>query len=120
MDCSHRTHRCLSGQANLFANVAIKHDYKTYIDYSYSGVVELMGGKRKVIHRLSSAMDHQSLTGVTILDATIGSLGKFYKSGNETHCLLPETVTWTTPVDRAARQKNSYQINLPAENMQYY
>jgi len=44
--------------------------------------------------------------GISFESITVGTPGKFYKAGKETHCLLPETIIMASPKGRMAMHSN--------------
>lgn len=80
-------------QAQAVAKAVIAGDYSTVINSMYPKVVTMAGGKQKVLQMMTTAMKQMKAQGVTFESATIGSPGKFYKAGNEIHCLVPQYMT---------------------------
>ncbi|HZY39807.1 MAG TPA: hypothetical protein VFE53_24300 [Mucilaginibacter sp.] len=84
-------------QAEMLEQAVISGDYKTVVDHTYPGVIDIVGGKDKMLSSTTDAMNNLKTQGITIEKATIGSPGKFYTAGTEIHCLVPETMRLKLP-----------------------
>jgi hypothetical protein len=84
-------------QANILAQAMIAGDYATIINHTYPKAVQMAGGKQKMISIVNQGMAQMKTQGVIFESATVGSPGKFYKAGAETHCLVPENLTIKLP-----------------------
>lgn len=80
-------------QANVLAQAVISGDYKTIINHTYPKAIQMSGGKEKMITLVTEGVDQMKSQGIVFENATVGTPGKFYKAGNEIHCLVPETIT---------------------------
>lgn len=79
-------------QANELAQAAIRGNFKKAIDFTYPKLVELAGGKAKMLKVAKEGMASMKKKGVKPDYASIGAPGKFYKAGKQIHCLVPETI----------------------------
>jgi len=79
-------------QAEMLEQAVINGNYQLVVDHTYPGVIDMMGGKDKMLNATTDAMNGLKTQGISIEKATIGSPGKFYAAGTEIHCLVPETV----------------------------
>ncbi|MEO3404679.1 hypothetical protein AAFN85_12305 [Mucilaginibacter sp. CAU 1740] len=89
-------------QANAMAQSMIKGDYKTIVNYTYPKAVQLAGGKEKMINLIATGVQQMKNASITFESVTVGDPGKFYKAGNEIHCLLPENLIMSSPKGRLA------------------
>lgn len=89
-------------QATMMAQSMVKGDYKTLINYTYPKAVQLAGGKEKMINLIATGVQQMKKAGITFESVTVGEPGKFYKAGNEIHCLLPENLVMSSPKGRMA------------------
>ncbi|RFZ81075.1 hypothetical protein DYU05_20155 [Mucilaginibacter terrenus] len=80
-------------QAAVVAKAVLDGNYGTVIDYMYPKVVQMSGGKAKLLQMMTKGMSQMKAQGVSFSDASVGSPGKFYKAGTEIHCLVPEYIT---------------------------
>jgi hypothetical protein len=82
----------LKKQAQEVASAIIKKDYAKVVDHSYPKIVKTAGGKAKMLDMIKIGTAEMNSRQIVLESATVGSPGKFYKAGNEIHCLIPETV----------------------------
>lgn len=82
----------LKQQAKRFANATFKNDYKTVIELTHPALIELTGGPEMMQKLISDKVEALRKRGVLKFDGSVGSPGKFYKAGEEIHCLLPESI----------------------------
>ncbi len=100
-------------QAEMLEQAVIKGDYQTVVDHTYPGVIDMVGGKDKMLSATTDAMNGLKAQGISIEKATIGSPGKFYTAGTEIHCLVPETMRLKLPNGHATVQ--SYILAVSAD-----
>ena len=74
------------------SNALVSGDYTTFIQYFYPKIIALEGGKEKMLKELNDSDKQMKAMGAVFLGATIGEPGKFYKAGDEIHCLVPQTL----------------------------
>ena len=101
----------LTTQANTVAMAVVKGDYSTVIDYMYPKVVMMGGGKAKMLQLMTTGMGQMKAQGMSFLNASVGTPGKFYKAGTEIHCLVPEIVNMKTPGGTFAMHSNLLAIS---------
>ena len=98
-------------QAEVLANAVVKGDCKTLIDHMYPRLVQMMGGKEKMLTQANASMTQLKTQGFVFDAASIGSPGKFYKAGAEIHCLVPETISIKMPNGHLVAQSNLLAIS---------
>lgn len=79
-------------QANELAQAAIRGDFLKAIHFTYPKMVQLAGGEEKMLKVAKAGMRSMKKKGMQLDYASIGTPGKFYKAGNQIHCLVPETM----------------------------
>ncbi|MEB0262170.1 MULTISPECIES: hypothetical protein [unclassified Mucilaginibacter] len=89
-------------QATVVANALFKSDYKTIVDHTYPKAVAMGGGKEKMLQMMTTGINQMKAQGFVFEKVTIGTAGKFYKAGNEIHCIIPESLVMKTPQGRFA------------------
>lgn len=87
-------------QANLIAEATFKEDYQTVVAYTHPSLIAIWGGKDKLYQIIVERMQELKGQGITSINGSIGSPGKFYRSGNELFCLLPEDIIITASAGR--------------------
>ncbi len=60
------------------------------------------GGKEKMLQMMTTGINQMKAQGFVFEKVTIGTAGKFYKAGNEIHCIIPESLVMKTPQGRFA------------------
>jgi hypothetical protein len=110
----------LKVQANKLIEATLKKDYNTLASFTYPKVVEMMGGKEKMIQTIQTGMQKLSDQGFTVQKGVIGSPGKFYKAGKEIHCLLPETITMLTKEGKLLSKSNLLAITQDGGSNWYF
>jgi hypothetical protein len=98
-------------QASILALAVTNGDYKTLVDHMYPRLVEMMGGKEKMLALATKSMDQLKTQGITFENASVGSPGKFYKAGAEIHCIVPETLTLKLPSGHAVSHSSLLAIS---------
>jgi hypothetical protein len=93
-------------QAEILAKAVVKGDYKILVDHMYPKLIQMMGGREKMLSMADTSMTKLKTQGIIFESATIGSPGKFYKAGAEIHCLVPETITIKLPSGHLVAQSN--------------
>lgn len=84
-------------QAAHFAAATFYGDHKTVIDLTYPALIELSGGRQMMQKLITDKIETIRKRGITKFDGSIGSPGKFYKAGNQIHCLIPEFLIFKMP-----------------------
>jgi len=79
-------------KANLYATARVNADFKTIIAYTYPGLLQNIGGKDEVLNHLISKS--RDLFALPVTKFVIGHPGRFYKAGQQIHCLIPATIYW--------------------------
>ncbi|RYU91229.1 hypothetical protein EWM62_04625 [Mucilaginibacter terrigena] len=93
-------------QANVVAKALLNSDFKTVIANTYPRAVTLGGGKDKMLKMMTAGINQMKAQGFLFEKVTIGSPGKFYKAGNEIHCLIPENLIMKTSQGRFSATSN--------------
>jgi hypothetical protein len=90
----------VKNQANMVAKATIAGDYKTLVNNTYYKAVQMAGGKEKMIALVTESIKQMKTQGITFESAKVDAPNKFYKAGNEIHCLLPESIIMQLPSAR--------------------
>ena len=93
-------------QANVVGQALLKSDFKTVVAHTYPKAVNLGGGKEKLVQLMTAGINQMKAQGFAFEKITIGQPGKFYKAGNEIHCLVPEQLIMKTRRGRMAASSN--------------
>ena len=93
-------------QADAVAKAVVNGNYKLITNSMYPKMVQQMGGRDKVLQQTTAVFTQMLASGLTIANAVAGPPGKFYRAGNEIHCLVPETISLKTPNGIASIRSN--------------
>jgi hypothetical protein len=84
-------------QAESTARALLTSDYETLIKFTYPKVIELVGGREKMISLIKNGRIEMSIQGVSFDKVIIGTPSKTVAAGTEILCLVPETVFMKVP-----------------------
>jgi len=84
--------KAISKQARIMGKLLLKKDFKSFSKYTYPKVVEMMGGKKKMIEVLKEGLKEMESNGTKILSVTIGEPSQIVAIENELQCTVPETL----------------------------
>lgn len=79
------------------ANSLIKKDYETLINFTYPKILELSGGKEKMIKAVAAGINKMENEGAKFVSVYIGKPKDIFKAGDELHCLVPQEITIEVP-----------------------
>lgn len=105
-------------QAEQTANALLKADYETLIKYTYPKVVELVGGKEKMIETVKKGQAEMRQQGITFESVKIGEPSKTVVAGDEIHCLVPQTLIMKVPKGRL--KTNSPLLGVSKDNGKHW
>jgi hypothetical protein len=74
-----------------------KGDYKALVDLTFPKVVELMGGRKKMIELLRRGTEEMKKQGSAILSAEVAEPKEVIKSGKRRFAIVPMTVRMKVP-----------------------
>jgi hypothetical protein len=89
--------KVIKEQAELTAKAVLNDDYETIIKFTYPKVIELVGGRDKMIALIKKGKIEIQQQGITFDKVTIGQPSKTVIAGDEIHCLVPQTVYMKVP-----------------------
>jgi hypothetical protein len=74
-----------------------KADYPRFVDLTYPKVVELTGGREKMIAELEAGMKQMKEQGYSFRSVEVGEPGAFLAEGSNTFVVLPTTTEMAAP-----------------------
>ena len=89
--------RVIKELAELTANALLNDDYETVIKFTYPKVIELVGGRDKMISLIKKGKAEMKEQGIAFDKVIIGQPSKTVIAGNEIHCLIPQTIYMKVP-----------------------
>ena len=84
-------------QVELTAKALLNDDYETLIKFTYPKVIELVGGRDKMISLIKKGKIEMGQQGISFDKVIIGKPSKTVIAGDEIHCLVPQTVYMKVP-----------------------
>jgi len=84
-------------QAELTAKALLNDDYETLIRFTYPKVIELVGGRDKMISLIKKGKIEMGEQGISFEKVIIGKPSNIVIAGSEIHCLVPQTVYMKVP-----------------------
>src|SRR5688572_33189508 len=89
--------KVIKEQAELTAKALLNDDYETIIKFTYPKVIELVGGRDRMISLIKKGKIEMGQQGISFDKVTIGKPSKALIAGDEIHCLIPQTVYMKVP-----------------------
>jgi hypothetical protein len=84
--------KVIKDQAESTAKALLNDDYETIIKFTYPKVIELVGGRDKMISLIKKGKIEMGQQGITFDRVIIGKPSKTVIAGDEIHCLVPQTI----------------------------
>jgi hypothetical protein len=87
----------VSAEAQTCADALIKAEYETFARYTHPKVVEMMGGKEKMIELLRAGVDQMKEKGIKFADMTAGEAEEPRVVGDLVISIVPQTLVMKSP-----------------------
>lgn len=84
-------------QATKMGQALLRGDYKTFVHYTYPGIVKMSGGADQLATTLSTLMSQMKEKGVVVTGVTLGAVSKVVTSGKELQCTLEQHTAMNVP-----------------------
>jgi hypothetical protein len=84
-------------QATKMGQALIRGDYKTFVHYTYPGIVKMAGGPDQLATQLSTVMSQMKSGGVVVTGVRFGAVSKVITSGKELQCTLEQHTAMNVP-----------------------
>lgn len=84
-------------QAEQMASALLHGDYETMVKFTHPKVVELIGGRDKMISLLKNGTLEMQQQGISFESVIIGEPSSIVKAGEDLHCLIPQTIFMKVP-----------------------
>jgi hypothetical protein len=92
--------KAIKEQAELTGKALLNDDFETIIKFTYPKVIELVGGRDKMVSLIKKGKIEMAQQGISFDKVTIGNPSKAVIAGDEIHCLVPQTVYMKVPKGR--------------------
>lgn len=84
-------------QAEHTSKALLQGDYETVVKFTYPKIVEMLGGRDKMVAILKDGKVQMDEQGMAIESVTFGEPSQTVMAGDEIHCLVPQTLLMKVP-----------------------
>lgn len=98
-------------QGEKMAASFMQQDFNSFANYNYPKVVEMMGGKEKMVEVLESGIKSMQEQGSTFLNVTVGDPSDVITIGEELQCTVPQTTEMKVPDGRVVSESTLIAIS---------
>lgn len=98
--CGQTWSSVIRDQASKVSEALMKNDCETLIKHTHPKVVEMVGGKEKMISVIRQGTEAMAQQGVSIEKVTFGEPSMTVEAGDEIHCLIPQVIYMKIPQGR--------------------
>ncbi|MCE2963494.1 MAG: hypothetical protein LW842_10010 [Sphingobacteriales bacterium] len=106
--------KTIKEQAEMMGQLLLKKDFISFSKYTYPKILEMMGGKQKMVEVLDKGLKEMQSEGVAFLKVTFGEPSKIITIGNELQCTVPQTIEIKVP--KGKLKANSTLIAISIDN----
>lgn len=97
------------------AEATLKEDYEVVVDLTYPRVVEILGGRQKMIETIKTLMGQMKSEGLSLQSAKVGEPGDFYSAEGNTFVLVPVDMIMKIPDGKVVGK--SFQLGISSDGM---
>lgn len=94
---SQTTNSNLNSQLQMMRKYFLEKNYKEFLNFSHPKVVEMIGGREKLIQATTAAMGRMEKEGYIFKNVNFKEPSKFIKKGNETQVTIRQEILMKTP-----------------------
>ncbi len=98
-------------QAEMMGAFLVKKDFNEFCKYTYPKIVEMMGGKQKMIEVLENGVKEMQKEGTAFLKVSFGVPSDVITTKNELQCTMPQTIEMKVPDGRLVSQSTLIAIS---------
>ncbi len=91
------SNQSLNSQLREMRKFFLAEDYHAFADYTYPKVIEMMGGKERMIQATESSMNQMKSEGYQIKDIDYKDASGFLSQGKELQCSLTQELLMKIP-----------------------
>ena len=110
----------IKNQAADMVKALLRKDFVTFTKYMHPKVIEMAGGREKLLKRMDTANTMVTEFGAKITQVVIGNPGKIVKFKNELQTTLPETTDMQTPLGNVTIETTLIAISTDAGKTWYF
>lgn len=87
-------------EAEMMCQFLLKKDYNSFIKFTYPKLIEMIGGKEKMVEQLSKEFKKMNKDGFEFLNITLGNPSEIIIINNELQCTLHQNIEMKVPSGR--------------------
>jgi len=106
--------KTIKEQATMMGQFLLKKDFNSFTKYTYPKIIEMMGGKQKMIEMMERGSKEMETEGTGFLKVTFGEPSQIITEKNELQCTLPQEIEMKVPNGRLVT--NSTLIAISTDN----
>ncbi|SFH20626.1 hypothetical protein [Pedobacter insulae] len=99
-------------QAGIMGHLLLKKDFNSFCRYTYPSIIDMMGGKQKMVEIMEKGSIAMQSEGTTFVDVTFGDPSKIIAVGNELQFTVPQTIEMKVPNGRLTTQSTLIAISI--------
>ena len=107
-------------QAETMSQFLLKKNFKSFTQFTYPKLVEMMGGEQKMIETLEKASTQMEADGTAYLNVTIGEPSRVLSFQNEMQCIIPQTLEIKVPNGRVLTKSSLIAISIDNGKSWYF
>jgi hypothetical protein len=98
-------------EAEIMGQLLLKKDYDSFIKFNYPKLIEMMGGKEKMVEKLSKEFKKMNEDGFDFISMTFGNPSEIISINKELQCTLPQNIEMKVPGGRIVSQSTLIAIS---------
>jgi hypothetical protein len=106
--------KTIKEQAEMMGQLLLKKDFISFCKYTYPKIIDMMGGKQKMVKVLDKKSKEMLSEGAIFRNVTFGEPSKIITIGNELQCTVPQTIEIKVPNGKL--KANSTLIAISIDN----
>ncbi len=121
--------KIIKKQAEIMAKLLLEKDFSSFTKFTYPKIVEMLGGKQKMIDILKRNSKEMLSKGIDFKNVTIDEPSRIFNKGKELQCTIPQTIEMKVPNGRLITKstliaistdngKNWYFVDTSGKNIQ--
>ena len=95
----------------MMGQFLIKKDYNSFTKFTYPKLIEMMGGKEKMIEQISKEFKKMNADGFDFINITFGNSSEIITTNNELQSTLPQNIEMKVPGGRLVSQSTLIAIS---------
>lgn len=106
--------KTIKEQTEMMGQFFLEKDFMSFSKYTYPKIIEMMGGKHKMVEAMEMVLEEMTSNGTDFLNITFGEPSKIITVGSELQCTVPQTIEMKIPEGKLI--SNSTLIAISIDN----